>query len=483
MHGQTLVDPLSSLWTTDEAAHRRRTLARLAQHGRQLEAWWKCELGAHLWDHADRFGPNTYVWFEAVDRADISIATGIEAKKTLEVDPDGPVCIPIELKTSGTWWGASRRAIAKALDQGGKKCLAEDMRQLRERGRPSKPFGAVGLLVTHVGHASDEVNLAYLAYARELGQRHELKVLLDEEIALPSEDGQRVTARQLFWVTPTASIPVPLERMTTESPARIHAAITEHQRAWMRSKGHTTSSRDWVTVLENNLFEPLAADVREELESADGNELAGKLTAPWSSSALVLNMFHFWRQGDKSQLARVLRRSQISAIRFEACHPTGNRHARANLDVEVQCEREPVIAIESKLREPFTHHAPLVTSYLAKTELWKDLPRCFALARACEQDPEAFQRLDVAQLLKHILGLTRSYGTNFELLYLWYDPTRLLAEHERGPVVQLQAELARFASEVGSEVQFRHVSYQVLFDELRDAKPEYVDYMRTRYFD
>src|SRR4051812_26907157 len=185
MHGPRLIEALRSLWTGDDGPRRRRTLARLAQHERQLEAWWKCELGAHLWDHADHFGDGTYIWLESLDRADITIATGTELKKRLAIDPKGMICIPIELKTVGTWWGRSASAIGKALDEKGKKRLSEDMRQLVGRGRRARPFGAVGLLVTHLGQGSDPVFRAYLDYALELGREHELEVLVDDAIELP----------------------------------------------------------------------------------------------------------------------------------------------------------------------------------------------------------------------------------------------------------------------------------------------------------
>lgn len=481
MHGPLLVEALRSLWTADDGVHRRRTLARLAQHERQFETWWKCELGAHLWDHVDLFGEGTYVWLEAHDRADITIATGRESRKRLAIDPKGAVCIPIELKTIGTWWGTSESAIEKALDEDGKKRLSEDMRQLVERGRRTKPFGAVGLLLTHVGQATDGVFGEYLDCARRLGQKHTLEVLVDEAIDLPAQGGQCAAAHQIFWITPGTGVESTGERRVSVSAARVHDAITQHQRAWMTSKEHPTRASGWATVLENNLFQPLDPEVREQFEDADGNELAGKLTAPWSSSALALNMFHAWRHGDRTLLARALGRSDISAIQFECCHPTGNRQARANLDVEIHSSGEPVLALESKFREPFGHHAPLLPSYLEKTELWRQLPRCFDLAKACTRAPELFQRLDVAQLLKHILGLTRSQRP-FELLYLWYDPTRLLAEHERGPVEQHTRELEHFASEIGPEVRFRHLTYQNLSDRLRDGPREYVDYMHMRYF-
>lgn len=194
-----LSDALRSLWISDDATSRRRTLARLAQHKRQFESWWKCELAAHLWDYCDGFGPNTYVWLESMDRADITIATGVASPRGLLIAPECRVGIPLELKTSGTWWGATNSAIAKAL-KNGKKRLAADLRDLRDSRRFIKPFGVVGLLLTHEGSAVDPVFLKYLEYARALGHDLSLEVLLDEEIGLPVEDDQTVAAQQIFWI-------------------------------------------------------------------------------------------------------------------------------------------------------------------------------------------------------------------------------------------------------------------------------------------
>ena len=472
---------LRSLWTADHASARRRTLARLAQHNRQFEPWWKCELAAHLWDHVDRFGPDTHVWLEALDRADVTIATGVESQRGLRIAPDCTVCIPVELKTTGTWWGSTPSAIAKAFDERGQKRLSADMHDLRDQRRASRPFAAVGLLVTHVGSASDDVFGRYLEHARTLGRNHELEVLLDEAIELPDDD-QEVSAHQIFWIARAPSSSTAAKLDESISPSRVHDAITVRQHEWMRGRGAECDRRGWAVHVEANLFEPLDPDVKADLEAADGNELAGKICAPWSSSALALNVFHFWRQRDNRVLAKALRRSTIASIRFEQCHATGNRNARANLDVEVRSEGEPVLAIESKLREPFGHHDQLLPSYLARADLWERLPHCFELAKRCEEHPTLFQRLDVAQLLKHILGLSRSYGRDFELLYLWYDPTKLMSGDEEWPIVQHRQELERFTAHVAPDVCFRSLTYQSLFDQLAPAESEYREYLRTRYF-
>jgi len=55
------------------------------------------------------------------------------------------VLIPLELKTTGTWWGKGNHT--KAL--GG---LADDLADLIDEtnGRKASPFGAVAILITHV---------------------------------------------------------------------------------------------------------------------------------------------------------------------------------------------------------------------------------------------------------------------------------------------------------------------------------------------
>ena len=470
---------LRSLWTTVEAGARRRTLARLLQHRRQFEPWWKAELAAHLWDHIGLLGPNTDVWLEAHDRSDITIAESAVGAKEPCISGDG-LCIPVELKMAGTWCGASPSEIDKALGDSSKKCLAQDMRDLRDGRRRASPFGLVGLLVTHVGQSSDEVYERYLERARDLGHENGLELMLDEPIDLPQDEVEGVAAHQLFWLAREA---VAAHNPRSNSAAAIHAAITSRQTRWARKKGFATDSRGWFESFDDNLVEALDPDVHHQLETADGNELAGKLRAPWSSSALVLNFFYPWKRRDKKRLAEALGRSSIDKFEFERCHPTGNRHARANLDLEITSSGAPALAIESKFREPFASHEPLAASYLAKPELWTSLPRCYQLAHEITRNPRAFERLDVAQLLKHVLGLARSYRTQFELLYLWFDPTSLVGSDAVKPIAQHRDELERFEAAIRPEVNFRHTTYQKLFDRLGSAAAsDFAPYLAARYF-
>jgi hypothetical protein len=95
-----------------------------------------------------------------------------------------------------------------------------------------------------------------------------------------------------------------------------------------------------------------------------------------------------------------------------------------------------------------------------------------------------FQRLHVAQLIKHILGLILEFkGTqNFELIYLWYaapGPEGVLHEEE---IRRFQ----RMTAACTPPVKFRAIKYQDLIYSLaRDHGNEhgaYVEYLLERYF-
>lgn len=129
-----LLAELQSLWTPA----RLSTLSRIAVHFRQFEEWWKWELATHLWELAGRVGADVFV--ESNGRADITVATPREVGGATEIDPTGPLCVPIELKTTGTWWGNTPSRISKALAEPGQKRLKDDLfalaRGLTRQARP-----------------------------------------------------------------------------------------------------------------------------------------------------------------------------------------------------------------------------------------------------------------------------------------------------------------------------------------------------------
>ncbi|QRK08577.1 hypothetical protein JQX13_53305 [Archangium violaceum] len=152
---------------------------------------------------AHQCGKDTYVWLEAIDRADVALATGTYVSGRLVAATAGEVCIPLELKMIGTFWG--RGNVEKAYREPGKKRLEHDFIDARMGRRPAKPFSAVGLLVTHVGTGTDPLVELYLRRARELGAEHQLDRVLDEAVPLPPTADQPVYAHQFLWLAASTS--------------------------------------------------------------------------------------------------------------------------------------------------------------------------------------------------------------------------------------------------------------------------------------
>jgi len=75
--------------------------------------------------------------------------------------------------------------------------------------------------------------------------------------------------------------------------------IKEQQRRWADAR-NIQRDGDSVVTLEFNLYQPLTPLTRAEYERGDGDELGrderrGKMFALRSSSALVCNVFDYWR--------------------------------------------------------------------------------------------------------------------------------------------------------------------------------------------
>lgn len=180
---RALAQHLTRMWKNTE---RVRTLARIVEHERQFEAWWKFELATSLWDLADDHELGVFV--ECFARADVSL--GRFSGKTIDLARTPRV--PIELKTTGTFWSGGTK---KAL-RGGEKSLHADLDALASGARNAHPFGVVALLVTHAGKMNDRFpDLVH--GARQLGDEHGLEVLVDQPIAMP---GRAAAVHQLAWL-------------------------------------------------------------------------------------------------------------------------------------------------------------------------------------------------------------------------------------------------------------------------------------------
>ncbi|WP_337175112.1 hypothetical protein [Paludisphaera sp.] len=272
------------------------------------------------------------------------------------------------------------------------------------------------------------------------------------------------------------------------------------QRAWAASRGIPFNDQGRVEHLDQNLFEPLGEEAAAEFMAGDGHELHGPGGGPGhmyslrSSSAAAVNVFHYWkRTGRISTIARACRiqSPRASSLRFEVRHPIDDILEAAgaippNLDVEIGYQgrgRLRATAFECKLTEPYSSGESYIkTPYLQEemAHIWDGLPHLLELARRIRPIGGPFTYLNAAQLIKHILGLKRSYGKEgYRLVYLWNSvPGTEAVEHD--------AEIAGFKRYTDADdVQFSSLTYQELiarmFSENRRGNEAYVDYLAGRY--
>lgn len=138
-----------------------------------------------------------------------------------------------------------------------------------------------------------------------------------------------------------------------------------------------------------------------------------------------------------------------------------------------------VAGVECKFSEPYGRtHTGLAPRYLGLDDRWRSFPRLHEIARDISPDDERYRHLHAAQVIKHILGLTRAHPPeHFCLLYLWYDAPGEEALRHR-------AEVQEFSDAAEADgIDFRSRTYQEVILSLtgvRDGHREYVDYLAER---
>ena len=269
--------------------------------------------------------------------------------------------------------------------------------------------------------------------------------------------------------------------------------IQQRQQDWARNHNPQIGlDKDgYCTEERANLFQELSACTRRELKEGDGSELGkpgkrGKFQALHSSSALVCNVFDYWRGRDLGALADALGiKARPCGMSFEEKFKTGIGSRSPNLDVVFYLSNGGYFAIESKFTEPLTKskaHSLIKEKYFAgDTKHWanRGLPVTQRLADDMRKDRKAFAYLDAAQLLKHMLGLATT-GSDWQLHYLWFDAGEPLS-HEH------KEEIERFAKDLGPEAaHFTSQTYQGFYNRLATSlgaeHQKYLSYLKSRYF-
>lgn len=264
-----------------------------------------------------------------------------------------------------------------------------------------------------------------------------------------------------------------------------------HQRDWAESRGLEPDSRGYLADVVSNLLCPMNPRTKLAFDSGSGSELQdtpsrpAKMKALHSSSALAVNVFDSWVDGDKSALQAAFQLdTAISAIAFEAQYPTDLTGNPPNLDVALELADGFTIGIESKFSEWLSPKSasklPFKSKYFPDGDgLWKQqgLPMSQQLAQHMNSGAKQFRYLDAAQLLKHALGMATQLDDRFYLFYIYLDwPGKESEAHAE--------EIDQFCDLVDPELGFRVITYQQLLSQFQN-KPgvdsEYLEYLSKRY--
>jgi hypothetical protein len=268
--------------------------------------------------------------------------------------------------------------------------------------------------------------------------------------------------------------------------------IIEQQETWARGKAFTfekSSHGSGYThfLADNLLYSTISLKTVDEYMAGQGSELERHMRALYSSSALVVNVFEYWRQTQRiAEVARLCGASIDSTdMEFEKKYKIANL-GTPNLDIEFSGKQTKPFAIEAKFSEPYRtttqRNDTNLYKYLIKESLWEGLRGCQEIAReilAQEGGKTKWEYLDAPQLIKHILGLSYKYkSSGFTLQYLWFDcGTEEVKEFIR--------EILTFRDCVKGEIDFRSMTYQELFSDIKglpNVDKEYTSYLRERYF-
>ncbi len=225
--------------------------------------------------------------------------------------------------------------------------------------------------------------------------------------------------------------------------------------------------RGYVSAFHENVIAGVRLeDFEADLRQGDGKELEDKFCAPHSSSALAVNSFAPFKPEPQSLC--LAQRQGFTSLSFERKCPTGLRGTPPHLDLVAEGP-QGVVAVEAKCLEfvrdkrPSTGgRAQFSEAYDAGILDYRRGTRWFAHMHDLIKEPDAYQRLDAAQLIKHAFGLMHSFSDRpVTLLYLFWEP----ANPDVSPIFQdHRNEVRQFAEMVsGDGPDFVAMSYPELW--------------------
>ena len=258
------------------------------------------------------------------------------------------------------------------------------------------------------------------------------------------------------------------------------AAVEALEEAFVGVRGHGALGRDrYAVTIEANLLCPMSPETQADFAAGAGRELDRSMRAPHSSSALAVNAFEPWRRRLKHLELGGIR--SFETIAFEQQFPTGLRGTPPHLDLVAEAG-DAVVAVESKCLEYLT---PQVPHFRPSYRTLGDVYGTRSWFRYVADGATSSLHLNVAQLVKHWLGLCRAYSDRrVTLLYLYWEPENW---HQVAECCRHRSEIQDFAERVaGDPVHFAALSYRELWArwEQGSATPwvtEHVIRLRQRY--
>lgn len=224
----------------------------------------------------------------------------------------------------------------------------------------------------------------------------------------------------------------------------------------------TDHTDGYVADFKDNIIPTiLVEDFFDDLNNGSGNELKGKFRALYSSSALCVNFFGFFRRHlDKFSF---FGERDFSLCQFERKLKTGLRGNPPNLDFYLQNDN-CIIGIESKFLELLTPEQPHFSASYSDNFLHTidaGLPSIVKYYRENNRKGH----LDTAQLLKHSMGLLNNRdGKKAKLIYVYWQPQPSIDIKE---YAAHQAELVIFEKLIKgvSNIEFQHITYNDLCEQ------------------
>jgi hypothetical protein len=279
-----------------------------------------------------------------------------------------------------------------------------------------------------------------------------------------------------------------LRTRAEQAASRRLATLKPGARFLARSSG---SLEDW----HDNLIDGVTpADFEADLLENSGNDLTDTRGGPagfraaFSAAALAVNSFGPFRRHPDRLLIDGM--SGFTETRFAFKCSTGLQGASAHFDFW-GLSPGAVLAVESRFLEILSPSRAEFPAKYARPFLGTETaagiaeePWVTVFKRLCD-DPGIYTHFDAAQVVKHYLGLVRSFPRRPRVLaYLFWEPTNASAIYE---FVSHRKEVADFAERVGGcETRFVAMSYRDLRSEWQDASnwpgmPDHLGRLRARY--